>query len=82
MTPLYAAAIFGHLDLVRYFIVSKGADVNQTDKAKGMVPLHGAALKGNIDSHGISYSAQDPMLTRQDNTGMDTVQCCRSIWSS
>ena len=47
MTPFYAAAVFGHLDLVIHFI-SKGADVNQEDE-NGKIPLHGAASGGHIE---------------------------------
>ena len=55
MTPLYAAAVFVHLDVVK-ILVSNGADVNEKDD-KGMIPLHGAATRGHIrKSWNISFS--------------------------
>nr|XP_054752744.1 uncharacterized protein LOC129258512 [Lytechinus pictus] len=46
MTPLHAAAKFGHLDLVDFFI-SEGANVNEAD-VEGMTPLQCAAARGHI----------------------------------
>ena len=47
MTPLYAAAYFGHVHILEYFI-SKGADVNKEDD-EGMSPLHRAAFRGDME---------------------------------
>jgi hypothetical protein len=41
-TPLFIAAQFGHLDVVRYLVKELGADVNQATN-KGYTPLMAAA---------------------------------------
>nr|XP_054753888.1 ankyrin repeat domain-containing protein 50-like [Lytechinus pictus] len=46
MTPLYAAALFGHLEVLEFFI-SNGAEVNE-EHDNGRIPLHVAAINGNM----------------------------------
>jgi ankyrin repeat protein len=47
-TPLHRAAINGHLDVVKYLVEEKGADVKAAYN-DGRTPLHRTAGSGNLD---------------------------------
>jgi len=47
-TPLYAAAWYGHLEVVKLLVDHK-ADVNASCTDVGTTPLHAAAQTGHLD---------------------------------
>ena len=47
-TPLFVAALKGHVGVVR-FLVESGANKDQSQRDDGATPLHAAAQKGRID---------------------------------
>lgn len=46
-TPLYGAAVNGHVDVVK-FLIEQQAELNMKT-SEGWTPIHGAARKGHLD---------------------------------
>ena len=80
MTPLYTAAVFGYLDIVK-FLVSNGADVNE-EHDKGMIASPRCSYaRGHMKV--MEYLIQQESdVNKKDNDRADSIRCCRSFWSS
>lgn len=79
-SPLIYASRAGHVEIVRYLVVEKGAAVNQMTKGMGSTALHRAAFAGNHEVVSILLDAgADPGMRDCDKmTALDKAQMMAS----
>lgn len=68
LTPLHLASSYGHVNIARYLVEVRGADVNVVD-GEGWTPMHCAAAEGFYDVLEYLVSVPGVMLNRRTDEG-------------
>ena len=67
LTPLHLASHYGHISIVKHFILDQNNDPDVRDE-NGQTPLHYASLNGHLDVVMFFYSTYDPKANQHVQT--------------